>query len=50
MWKAKLKLKGMSHEDLAEKLEITRKTMYKRFNDGMWKNHQKKTLKKLNLL
>ncbi len=45
-----LKEKGLSHEALAEKLEITRPTMYKRFISGQWKASQKRTLKRLGLL
>lgn len=47
-----LKQKGitMTHDELAKKLEITRTTMYIRFNDGKWKKSQKITLKKLGIL
>lgn len=46
----KLKEKGITHEALADKLEISRPTMYKRFISGKWKKHQKITLKKLGLI
>lgn len=45
-----LEEKGISHEVLAAKLEISRPTMYKRFISGAWKASQKKTLKRLGLL
>jgi len=44
-----LKEKGISHEVLAEKLEVSRPTMYKRFVSGKWKTSQLRTLKKLGL-
>jgi len=45
-----LKGKGISHDELAIKLEISKPTMYKRFISGNWKPSQKRTLKKLGLL
>lgn len=47
--KEKAKEKGITHEVLAAKLEVSRGTLNSRFEDGKWKKSQKATLKKMGL-
>jgi len=44
-----LKEKNITKVELAEKLEITRATLYKRLEDQKWKKHQLSILSKLGL-
>lgn len=47
--RAAIKTTGLSHLALANLLEISRPTLYKRFNDGLWRDSQVETLTKLKL-
>lgn len=49
-WQNICRMKGLTHEKLAEMLEITRPTLYKRVVDNKWKKSQIITLKTLGIL
>jgi predicted DNA-binding transcriptional regulator AlpA len=44
-----LKIKGITIVELAEKMGVTRKTIYKKFEDGKWKTLEKQVLTKLGI-
>lgn len=49
-WAKRLKKLELSHQQLANLLEITRNTMYKRFEDGKWKTYHLRILRRLKLI
>lgn len=44
-----LKTKGITIVELAEQMGVTRKTIYKKFEDGKWKTLEKQVLAKLGI-